>query len=125
MYQMGKVANPSRGQLNRENEYFPCPRSRLRIWSREAVQPSRPASARSFSTLRLNHQSSIINHQSSIIYLVLTHGILPDFRGGVYLFIYTAIRHQASLEFIGSRTGLVVPKVVPITGAVFASSWTN
>ena len=30
--QPGKVANPARGQLNRENE-FPCPRSRLRIWS--------------------------------------------------------------------------------------------
>ena len=32
----GEVANPDGGQLNRENEYFPvCPRSRLRIWSRE------------------------------------------------------------------------------------------
>ena len=28
--QPGKVANPARGQLNRENK-FPCPRSRLRI----------------------------------------------------------------------------------------------
>ena len=24
-YQPGKVANPARGQLNRENEYFPVP----------------------------------------------------------------------------------------------------
>ena len=42
--QPGKVANPARGQLNRENEYlFPCPRSRLRIWSREtgSAVPSR------------------------------------------------------------------------------------
>ena len=32
----GEVANPARGQLNRENTYFPiCPRSRLRVWSRE------------------------------------------------------------------------------------------
>ena len=43
MDQLGKVANPARGQLNRENEYFPCPRSCLRIWSRETVSavPSR------------------------------------------------------------------------------------
>ena len=37
--QPGKVANPARGQLNREQgkSIFPCPRSRLRIWSRETV----------------------------------------------------------------------------------------
>ena len=41
--QPGKVANPARGQLNRENNMFPCPRTRLRIWSREtgSVVPSR------------------------------------------------------------------------------------
>ena len=41
--QPGKVANPARGQLNRENNLFLCPRSRLRIWSREtgSVVPSR------------------------------------------------------------------------------------
>ena len=32
----GEVANPARGKLNRENRYFHvCPRSRLRVWSRE------------------------------------------------------------------------------------------
>ena len=36
MDRLGKVANPARGELNRENE-FRCPRSRLRIWSRETV----------------------------------------------------------------------------------------
>ena len=36
MDQPGKVANPARGQLNRENGYFSVPvRTRLRIWSRE------------------------------------------------------------------------------------------
>ena len=35
----GEVANPARGQLNRENKYFPVyPRPRLRVWSREAVR---------------------------------------------------------------------------------------
>ena len=42
MDQPGKVANPARGQLNRENRY-PCPRSHLRIWSRKtgSAVPSR------------------------------------------------------------------------------------
>ena len=36
-------ANPACGQLNRRNDYFPRPRSRLRMWSREtgSVVPSR------------------------------------------------------------------------------------
>ena len=40
--QPGKVANPARGQLNREMNIF-CPRSRLRIWSLErgSAVPSR------------------------------------------------------------------------------------
>ena len=40
--QPGKVANPARGQLNRERD-IPCPRSCLRIWSREtgSAVPSR------------------------------------------------------------------------------------
>ena len=73
MDQPGKVANPVRGQLNRENKYFPV---RVRAWEfgpARRVRPSRPASACSFSVLRLN--------------LVLTHGIPPDFRGGDHLFI--------------------------------------
>ena len=74
MDQPGNVANPVRGQLNRENKYSPVP---VRAWEfglARRVQPSRPASACSFSMLlRLN--------------LVLTHGIPPDFRGGVHLFI--------------------------------------
>ena len=32
--QPGKVDNPVRGQLNRKIN-IPCPRSRMRIWSRE------------------------------------------------------------------------------------------
>ena len=76
MDQSGKVANPARGQLkNRTNEHFevfPCPRSRVRIWSRETglADPSRVSLL--ISILRL---------------LVLTYGIPPEFRGGVHLFI--------------------------------------
>ena len=62
-----------------------------------------------------------------------THGSPPHFRGGIHLFIYTAIRHLVSPEFIGSRNCVpiaftaespparsVVLKVVPVTDAVLA-----
>ena len=43
MDQRGKVVNPARCQLNRENELFLCHRMRLRNWSREtgSAVPSR------------------------------------------------------------------------------------
>ena len=70
MEQLGKVANPARGQLNRKI-IFPCPRACLRIWSREmgSAVPSRVSLV--ISILRLN--------------LVLTYGIPFEFRGGVHL----------------------------------------
>ena len=66
--------------------------------------------------------------------LVLSHGISPDFRDGVQLFVYTAIRHWVNPEFIGwtllrthgvycresADTGPVVLKVVRVTGAAFS-----
>ena len=93
MDQPGKVANPARGQLNREeSEYSPVPvRARGFAFARR-VQPSRPASAWLFPYSGWNP--------------VLTHGIPPDFRGGVHLFIKTDIRHRVSPEFIGSRNCL-------------------
>ena len=86
MDQPGKVANPARGQLNREI-IFPCPRTCLRIWSHEtgSAVPSRVSLL--ISILRLN--------------LALTYGIPPEFRGGVHY--ETAIRHRVSPKFIGSR----------------------
>ena len=73
MDQPGRVANPASGQPNRKNEYFPVPVRAIEFGLARRVQPSRPAAACSFSILRLN--------------LVLIHGIPPDFRGGVYLFL--------------------------------------
>ena len=73
MDQPVKVANPARGQLNRKNEHFPVPVRAQESGLARRVQPSRPASACSFSILKLN--------------LVLTHGIPPDFRAAsIYLF---------------------------------------
>ena len=66
----GEVANPARGQLNREDKYFPaCARSRLRVWSRETR-----------STVRLRVSLLILQTQAEY---VLTHGIPPGLRGGV------------------------------------------
>ena len=96
MDQPGKVANPARGQLNREKKIFPCLRLRLGIWSRTtgSAVPSRVSLL--ISILRLN--------------LVLTYGVPPEFRGGVHLFILNRhICHRVSPEFIGSR------KCVPMT----------
>ena len=120
MDQPGEVNNPARGQLNTENEYFSV-RVRAREFSlARRDRPSRPASGCAFSILRLN--------------LVLTHGIPPEFRGGVHLFIKTTTRHRVSPKLIGSYncvpmastaeshpgTWPVVFKVVPVTGAALA-----
>ena len=125
MDQPGKVANPARGQLNRENEYSPFPRACLRIWSREtgSAVPSRVSLL--ISILRLN--------------LVLTYGIPPEFRGGVHIFILN--RHtpsgqsrvyrvtQLRTDGVHCResagTGPVNLKVVPNECCLGRSPWTN
>ena len=123
---LGKVANPARGQLNRDNEYlFPCPRSCLRIWSRETVSavPSRVSLL--ISILRLN--------------LVLTYGIPPEFRGGVHIFIlnrHTPTGQSRVYQVTQLRTdgvhcresagaGPVNLKVVPNERCLSRSPWTN
>ena len=74
-----KVANPARrGRMNTNSSLrLPCPHLCLRICRARQFRPSRLAPTSSFSTLRLN--------------LVLTHEILPDFRGVVQslLLLYT------------------------------------
>ena len=123
MDQPGKVADCARGQLNRKIFFScPCPRSRLGIWSREtgSAVPSR------VSLL-------ILHTRAESDWLVLTHGIPPDFRGGVHLFIPpTAIASVASLS--GHEIAYrwcSLPRVrrhrassprgiVPVTGAAFS-----
>ena len=82
-----KVAEPARGQLNRENESMSPFAPKNLVSQHGSVVPSRVSLF--ISILRLN--------------LVLTYGIPPDFRGGVHFFIETAIRHRTSPEFIESR----------------------
>ena len=125
MDQPGKVAYPARGQLNRENEYSPCPRSCLRIWSRETVSavPSRVSLL--ISILRLN--------------MVLTCGIPPEFRDGVHIFILnhhtpsgqgrvyrvTQLRTNGVHCRESTGTGPVNLKVVPNECCLSRSPWTN
>ena len=73
MDQPGKVANPARGQLDREEKRNLCSRSCVGIWSLDtgSAVPSRVNLL--ISILRLN--------------LVRTYGIPPEFRGGVDLFV--------------------------------------
>ena len=125
MEQPGKVANPDRGQLNRE-EKKSCSRSCLGIRPRETGSAVPSGVSLLISKLRLN--------------LVHTYGIPPEFRGGVHLFFKTTIRHRLSPEFIGScillrtvgvhcresaGTGPVDLKVVPNECCLGRSPWTN
>ena len=54
MDQPGKVANPARGHLNGENDFFPVPVCAWEFGLARRFLPSRPASARSSSTLWWN-----------------------------------------------------------------------
>ena len=87
MDQPGKVANPARGQLNRENEYFTVRVRAREIGLARRVWQSRPASA-------------CPSPYSGWIWCLLT-GFLPSSTAAsIYLF-KTAIRHRVvSPEFI-------------------------
>ena len=88
------------------------------------IWPCRLLSACSFSTLRLN--------------LVLTHGILPDVHGGVHIFSpphtigsvqslsgHAVAYRWSTLPRVRCHRASIVLKVVRVTGAAFASPWTN
>ena len=84
------AANPARGQLNMENDFPPCLRSRLRIWSREtgSAVPSRVS-------------PFILHNQAESDWLMEpTHGIPLAFRDSVYIYriLSTAIGSVPSLS---------------------------
>ena len=80
MDQPGKVANPARGQLNRENNYFPvCVRASEFGLATGLAVPSRVSLL--ISILGLNM-------------LLTYYGIPPEFRCGVHLIIFN--RHTPS-----------------------------
>ena len=90
---------------------IPCPRSRLRIWSRGTGSAVPSSVSLLISTHRLNlmpthgipSELSACSSPSTLwLNLVLTYEIPPEFRGGVHSFIKTAIRHRVGTEFIRS-----------------------
>ena len=79
MDQPGKVANPARGQPNRENEYSRFPYVPENLATRDGFSRPVPRPACSFSILRLN--------------LVPTYGIPPEFRGDImHVCMYVCMR---------------------------------
>ena len=96
-----KVVNPARGQLSRENEYFPVPVRAREFGLARRVRQSRPASACSISILRPN--------------LVLTYWIPLDFRGGVHLFIPSTVSRQSRAD----QVTLLHTDGVEITSSLF------
>ena len=68
----GKFANPTRGQLNMENTFYSVP------------VPENLISRDWFGRPVLRQPGSFFIHR---LILVLSHGIPPNFCGGVHLFI--------------------------------------
>ena len=93
--QPGKIANPARGQLDRENEYLRVPVRTREFGLARRVRQSRPASVCS-------------SPYSGRIWCLLT-GFLPSSAAASIYLYKTAIRHRVSPEFVGSRN------CVPVT----------
>ena len=122
MHQPGKVANLASAEKGKL--IFSCPRSRLRIWSREtgSAVPSRLSL---LISIRLTP--------------VLPYGIPPEFRGGVHIFILnrhtpsgqsrvyrvTQLRTDGVHYRESTGTGPVNLKVVPNECCLGRSLWTN
>ena len=126
MDQPCKVANPARGQLNREDEYFPCSRSRLRIWSREtgSAVPSRVSllisilsQAESGAYLR---DSSRVSRRHPFIYL---NRHTPSGQSRVYRVTQLCTDGVHCRESAG--TGPVNLKVVPNECCLGRLPWTT
>ena len=78
MDQPGKITNPARGQLNRENEYFLS----------ALFAPENLVSRDRFGSLVPRQPAHLHTTQAVNLLIVITyHGIPPEFRGGVHLFI--------------------------------------
>ena len=88
MDQPGKVVNPARGQLNKENNIPLSPCVPENLVSRDGF--SRPV-PRQPAHLHTQAESGAYLRDSSLLIsilrlnLVLTYGIPPEFRGGVHL----------------------------------------
>ena len=126
MDQPGKVANPARGQMNRENV------------SLFAFAPENLISRDGFGS-PVPRQPANLHTQAESGAYGITHGIPPEFRGGVHLYIQN--RHtpsgqsrvyrvtQLRTDGVHCResagTGPVNLKIVPNKCCLGRSPWTN
>ena len=133
MDQPGKVANPARGQLNRER--FPCPRACLKIWSREtgSAVPSRVSllisipgtQAESGAYLR---DSSRVPRRRPFMKPPYAIGSVPSLSGHAIAYRWRSLprvrRHRASKPQGSSER--VLPWQITMDQLIFASlSHTN
>ena len=130
MDQPGKVANPARGQLNREINTS-CPRSRLRIWSREkdghgSPVPRQPAhlhtQAESGAYLR---DSSRVPRRRPFVYLKPPYafGSVPSLSGHVIAYRWRSLprlRQDRASKPQGSSER-VLPWQVTMDQLIYAS----
>ena len=122
----GKVANPARGQLNRENKYFPCSRSCLRIGPPETGSSVPPR----VSLLILHTQAeSGPNLRDSSRFprwhpLIYSNRHPPSGQSRVCRVI-TQLRTDSVYCQESAGTGPVVLKVVPNGCCLGKSPWTN
>ena len=112
--QPGLVANPTRGQLNKENECFPCPRSCLRIWSREtgSAVSSRVSLLISIPRLNLVLTGFVPISAAASIYLLIPPyviGSVPSLSDHTYAYRWRLLprvrRHRAKRSQESSSNG--------------------
>ena len=123
MDQPGKVANPARGQLNRENKYSPVPVRALRIWSREtgSAVPSRVSlfilhtQAESGAYLR---DSSRVARRRPFMKPPYAVGSVPSLSG--HAIAYRWLRRRRAIKPQGSSER-VLPWQVTMDQLIFAS----
>ena len=110
--QLGKVANPARGQLNKGKLVFPRPHSRLRIWSRmkgsfSCPVPRKPA--HSVLNRMLTQGITPINLRPAPCAI----GSVPRLSGNIIAYRW------CSLPSVRRHRAPVVLKVVPVTDTAF------
>ena len=123
MHQPGKVASPARGQI------FPCPRSCLRIWSRETDSsvPSRVSLL--ISILRLNksgaylRDSSRVPRRRPVMKPPYAIGSVPSLSGHAIAYRWRSlprVRRHGDSKPQGSSER-VLPRQVAMDQLIFAS----
>ena len=125
--QPGKVADPARGQLNRENEYFPVPFAFENLVSRDGYGSSSSSSPAPRHSAHLHTQAEYGAYYSSrfprrrpFIYL---NRHTPSGQSRVYWVTQLRTDGVHCREFTG--TGPANLKVVPSGCCLGRSPWTN